>query len=294
MKEEEKEGGGDWFDRLYKKKPVRAVSLFVAVLTFITSFLLPGETLERWKKDLANICSDETGFTIETKILSRKTKNNKLVLKLELPEFSIKNGTNGEADSLRKIIMYKLMEYLKEDTLFPTREFLPANYSQLNEILRNYFPDTNYVRAIKVTLNRESIRPVKHAEDTFSGYLCITMQESSNTAYSDTLRLDYINFDREKMQVFTLDDMVEPIFRNYASTLYSKTLQGRNMFFNKFFFLPSAFYLTDKDICLGYLRENDTLTSYQGVYAGFEFRVPYDSLMGTSLIKTDGILKYLQ
>lgn len=285
----------DWFDKLYRKKPVKAISLVVAVMTFITSFLIPAETFEKWKSGIAGIFSDKTGFILEPPyVFYLETTSNRPALKIELPVFSIENATNGEADSLRRIIVYKLIDYLKEDTSFKVSSLLPEDYYDLDKILHNYNPGTSYTRAIKVTLDKKNIRPLQPVRGKLSGYLYLTVLESGNMAYSDTLRLDYINFDREKMQMLSLDSLVEPYFRNYVSRMYNHTLtdKGKNIFFNEFFFLPPAFYLTDKDICFQYVREKNR-EEYQGARTNYLFRVPYDSIVNGALIRKEGKLKFL-
>lgn len=269
----------DWLEIIKESRLVRWVVFFTAILAFVLSTLLTQETSEKWKGKIENVFSFgyTSGFNFkEPYVHEKRNKENELTFRVELPEFTIENETNGESDSIKKVIAHKLIEYLSYDKLFAVPRTLPETYGQLKGIVQDYVPDKDSVRAIRVTLVKGSIRPVQKTREKLNGYLYISFLESSDAAYSDTVRLDYLNFDREKMQVFHLNNIVGPFFKDLAEVLYMESLKGRDddVFFNSLFFLPPSFYLTDKYIAFQYVREKNK-QSYQGAGTKYEFRIPY-------------------
>jgi len=294
----ETEKKDDWLEKFKRSRLVRWVIFTSAILAFVISTLLTEKTSEKWKSKFESIFSSENraGFKFKDPYIYEERNNrNELRLRVELPEFTIENETNGEADSIKKIIAHKLIEYLSYDKMFSVPRTLPDTYGELKRIIQDHVPHKDSVRAIRVKIVKESIRPVEDTRERLNGYLYISFLESGSAAYADTVRLDYLNFDREKMQVFYRNHITGPFFETFAGEFYKESLQGKmnEVFFNDFFFLSPTFYLTDKQIVFHYVRERDR-QKYQGAGKKYELRIPYTTPEFESNIIEDSKFNFLR
>lgn len=288
----------DWLENFKESRLVRWVVFITAILAFVVSTVVTDQTSEKWKSKIESVFpfGNKSGFNFKDPYIhEERNNNNELTFRVELPEFTIENETNGEADSIKKIIAHKLIEYLRYDSSFAAPDSLPATYGELKRIIQDHVPHKDRVRAIRIRLVKESIRPVEDTRERLNGYLYISFLESGDAAYSDTVRLDYLNFDREKLRVFPLESLIGPFFKNYAESLYKESLQGKKdpVFFNGLFFLSHAFYLTDKELVFQYVRERDR-ESYQGAHRKYELRIPYTSSEFQSNIIEKGKFNFLR
>lgn len=291
-----------WLKEFTENETVKVVAkvaaAFAAIITFVVTTLITQETFEKWKGKVEDVFSfrnsDNTYKTIEPEfIFDKPTNDRSRIFRVELPRFSIENDSKGEADSLYKALISSTIVVLKKDSAFNSTEDFPKNYNEFREVLNNHFPSPPFSRAIKITPIKETLRFGHKNGADLSGYICFSLLESSNATYSDTLSLNYINFDRKKLTVINLENVVNPFFINFAESFYRDSLIDvrKPTFNNDYFFLPQAFFLTYHHMHFQYTREKDVL-AFQGANRKYELKIPLKSI-DKVFLSSEGKLNYL-